>query len=93
MIQCNDQSIGIRIVAVRDQLNGCIEQHEKEHHAGEPCPYVRAHALAYLAHCLGVREELWDLAEDMRSDIDRKCAQIHQNLDEHSEEQGGDFPP
>jgi hypothetical protein len=40
---------------VRDRLFTILEDHEREVHGGRACMANRISAVAYLAHCLGVR--------------------------------------
>ena len=47
--------LSVAMGAVRDQLLAVIEQYERDGRNGKLSAYDRLNAVAYLAHCLGVR--------------------------------------
>jgi hypothetical protein len=59
--------------SLRDQLVALMHDHENTAHGGKPCAGNRASAVAYLAHCLGVRGELWDYAHTLLEEYDANC--------------------
>jgi len=44
--------------AARDQVLALIGEHERSAHQGQPCWSTRASAIAYLMHCLAVRDDV-----------------------------------
>ncbi len=58
---------------VRDRILEIMESHEIRAHAGKACMSNRASVVAYVAHCIGVRGEAWNYAEQLRQDYDRSC--------------------
>ena len=60
--------------ALRDQLIATIRMHERKAHDGAPCMGNRASAIAYLAHCIGIRgSNAWSAVGDMSRDYDARC--------------------
>ncbi len=59
--------------AIRDQVLAICRGHELEAHGGRPCMANRASAVAFLAHCLGVRGPVWEYAEQLLHDYDARC--------------------
>lgn len=64
-----------------------ILKHEREAHQGEPCMGNRASAVAYLAHCLSVRWEAWEYAEELLIQYDRDC--VDPNCPHHARRTDG----
>lgn len=67
-----DQMV-LAMSALRDQLITTMQQHERRAHGGAPCMGNRASAIAYLAHCLGVRDDAWHYAATLRQEYDAHC--------------------
>lgn len=61
------------IEALRDQLFVVINDHEVAAHDGRACRTERVNAIAYFAHCLGIKpRDLPDVEADME-EYDRRC--------------------
>ncbi len=60
---------------VRDQILAAMDDHERNVHHGEPCMGNRASTVAFLAHCLGVRGEARNLAQELLLEYDARCVQ------------------
>ncbi len=63
----------VAIAAARDQVLAVVTRHERDAHGGSPCIGNRASAVAYLAHCLGVRGQAWLYAESLLAEYDAFC--------------------
>jgi hypothetical protein len=55
----------IAMGAIRDQIIAAILDHERTAHGGQPCLSNRASVVAFIAHCLGVRDEVWNYAQSL----------------------------
>lgn len=86
----SNEKMAIAMSAVQDQLLAVIASHEREDHEGKACMPNRASAIAYLAHCLGVRGIHWDGAGQFLEEYDHSCKDpSHQ----HRKRRDGNFPP
>jgi hypothetical protein len=69
----SNEKMSVAMSAVRDQVLEVCASHEREAHGGQACMGNRASAIAFLAHCLGVRGEAWDYAEELLAEYDANC--------------------
>ncbi len=58
---------------VRDELQAALEQHDAEHHPGDPCVLSRIDAVAYLAHSLGMSKHHTLKFVELLADYNRHC--------------------
>lgn len=69
----SNDKMTIAMGAVRDQVLAVVMAHERDDHAGQPCMSNRASAVAYIAHCLGVRNDVWTYSEELLAEYDANC--------------------
>ena len=69
----DDRKLALAIEAVRDQLIAVVRDHEITVHGGDECWGSRANAVAFLAHSLSVRGEVWKYALQCRREYDAGC--------------------
>lgn len=68
----NDQ-LTIAMEAVRDQILAVVRDHENTCHGGNICWGNRASIVAFVAHAVGARGDVWDYAKQVREEMDRDC--------------------
>jgi len=82
----NPDQQAVAMGAVRDQIIALMHEHERESHDGQPCAANRASAVAFIAHCLGVRGEVWDYARSLLAQYDARCDNLNCEHDATGEE-------
>ena len=51
------EEMAVVMRSIADQVTALVEEHERQYHEGEPCPGERLGAVAYIAHCIGIRSD------------------------------------
>jgi hypothetical protein len=68
------------ITKARDLFLAALDKHDEEAHGGRFCLVERAGALAYLAHCMGLRPAILPVVAQMMADLASDELPIHPAL-------------